>query len=987
MKKRRDRLYGFRMGILLSLMLIIMTGGLLGCSDDDDDEAAVVAVVPENAKHVILIVGDGMQLEHERAYNQYATGSYDSGLAHWNFPYKGSCSTWDVTTYNRYAFTAGAATIANSGFDPQDMTSFNAVLGYDPAQGGKLPFPQDMTAAVNSKAALNYYGTKLKLSASDGGAIPATDSASAATALAAGLKTDDGNIAWRTGDPENGRLKTIAEMYRTQKNAAIGVVSTVPFSHATPAAFVSHNKSRNNYKAIAQEIVNSVRPEVVIGGGHPAFNDAEGLSGKNAYQYIDAPEYANLKNSSEYVFAERMSGVDGGTTLLAKADEAVKSGKKLFGLFGGIGGSFEYHAVSDDGTSAIAKGTAENPTLDQVSTAALNVLSRNKNGFFLMIEQGDIDWSNHGNDYKALIGGMWDLDKAVRAVEAFIDKPDDGIDWNNTLVIVTSDHANSFMRIDTSKKMAKGKLPQQSKVSDSTSSGGYASNVSFYYPGAEITYGFDGKGLNSHINEPVTVYARGAYKRFGDMEGKWYPGTKLLDNTHIFKVMFDSLGLSDENRTSAASLGLMVYTLADTSMKILNPALTEEQLANAIANGAATVMKPGLGSGLTPDPKTSGFYYMVTDRGINQDYSGTGDPTRPSGGKTFPLPEFTPTITRVQFNNAGSIVIDKVLPILDSNRNYVTGLSNTIEDDTAYISQTSVTALPYNPNGLDTEDISVLPNGDFLLVEEYGPSVVVVDGSTGIVKMRYIPSSKADLYTGAGYPVKAILPAVLEDRRSNRGFENLALSGDGKTAYAVMQSPLGSNKDDRYKNTRVVRIVRLDVSDPINAAVTGHFVALQSAVADYAKNIAGYTVTNKQTDMKYSAASWLATDRILLLERANGKAKLMETDMSVATNLIGKSYENTLGPEDMTTTGQGLAGLGIVPAAVSEVFSTDELKSLVEQTADKSGTAPTYEVKLEGMAIIDSQTVLLVNDNDFGIADASLQTRVWQVKLKNKLNR
>ena len=525
------------------MLVLTMVIGLFGCGSSD------TAVMADQAKYVILIIGDGMQLEHERAYNDYVTGTYDRGFEHGNFPYKGAATTWDVTTYNRYAFTAGASTLTNSAFDPQVNTSFTTALGYDPVKGGKLPYPQDTMAALNSTAALTYYGAKLKLSATDGGAIPATDSASAATALATGFKTDEGNIAWRTGDPDNGRLTTIAEMYRNQRKASIGVVSTVPFTHATPASFVSHNKSRNNYKAIAQEIITSIRPEVVIGGGHPAYNDKAGLTGVNAYQYIDAPEYANLKNSTHYVFAERQAGVDGGTTLLAKADEAVKTKMKLFGLFGGEGGNFEYHKVTNDGSSAITRGSSENPTLAQASTAALKVLSQNLNGFFLMVEQGDIDWSNHADDYKGMIGGMWDLDQAVRAVEAFVDQPGDDMDWNNTLVIVTSDHGNSFMRIDTAKKLPKGKLPQQNALNDGGAPAGYATGVSYYYPVQEVTYGFDGKGVNAHTNEPVTVYARGAgYKSFSSFEGNWYPGTKLLDNSHIYKVMLGALGLADENR-------------------------------------------------------------------------------------------------------------------------------------------------------------------------------------------------------------------------------------------------------------------------------------------------------------------------------------------------------------------------------------------------------------------------------------------------------
>ncbi|MHB8771546.1 MAG: alkaline phosphatase [Syntrophales bacterium] len=549
MSKNDGWLYKFRSRTLTAAVVIIMAISFAGCSGSSGDPAVASDAA---AKHVILIVGDGMQFEHERAYNNYVTGSYDTGLEMGNFPYKGQASTWDVTTYNRYAYTAGAATITDSGFDPRVTASFTAALGYDPAKGGKLPYAQDAMAAVNSPAAMSYYGAKLKLRATDGGAVPATDSASAATALATGFKTDDGNIAWRPGDPDNGSLVTIAEMYRNQKKAAMGVISTVPFSHATPAAFVSHNISRNNYQAITKEIITQVRPEVVIGGGHPAYNDKAGISGPAAYQYIGAPEYANLQSSTEYVLAERTSGVDGGSTLLAKADEAISGKKKLFGLFGGVGGSFEYHNVSNDGTTSITRGSIENPTLAQASTAALKVLSHNKNGFFLMIEQGDIDWANHADDYQGLIGGMWDLDQAVRAVEAFIDQPGDGVDWSNTLVIITSDHGNSFMRIDTAKKLAKGKLPQQNPTSDGGAPSGYAPNVSYYYPGTEITYGFDGKGLNSHTNEPVTVYARGAgTQKLAALEGTWYPGTKLLDNTQLYSAMMDWLELTDENRATS----------------------------------------------------------------------------------------------------------------------------------------------------------------------------------------------------------------------------------------------------------------------------------------------------------------------------------------------------------------------------------------------------------------------------------------------------
>lgn len=513
MLNRLRRIKGAVSLVVIAQLVLTMSG----CSTT----SSTVTTAAPSAKNVILIIGDGMQLEHERAANNYLFGTPETGLEHQALPYKGIASTWDVNTYNRYTFgqysTNGysAKKYNDSTVDLNNSTTFTATLGYDPAKGGTQPYRTDATTA---KTYIPYFSTKIKESATSSAAVPATDSASAATALAAGFKTDNGNIAWRSGDPANGRLTTIAEMYRNQKKASIGVISTVPFSHATPAAFVSHNVNRGDYKGIAQEIITGVRPDVVIGGGHPDFNSAT----KGDYSYIGAPEYSNLKNSTEYTFAERKAGDDGGTALLAAADSAAAAGKKLFGLFGGAGGNFEYHKPSNDGTATVIRGSVENPTLADASKAALKVLSKNTNGFFLMVEQGDIDWANHANSYNDMIGSMWDLNNTVKAVTAYIDnKTNPNVTWDNTLVIVTSDHGNSFMRLQ--KDLAKGTLPSTT----------------------EVTY-----GTMDHTNELVTLYAKGAGSSlFSGYEGSWYPGTRIVDNTQIYKVMMNALGLTDENRT------------------------------------------------------------------------------------------------------------------------------------------------------------------------------------------------------------------------------------------------------------------------------------------------------------------------------------------------------------------------------------------------------------------------------------------------------
>jgi alkaline phosphatase len=461
-------------------------------------------------KNVILFIGDGMQLQHEMAASRYLHGN-DLGMSWMKFPYRGQVATWDVTTYDRYAYAA----------DPTlkyDADSFDPILGYDPAQGGSFPHPLDPTNRDD------YFLTKLP-TATLPPAHPATDSASAGTALATGVKTDDGNLAWLPGDPADGALETIAEMLRKKRGKAIGVVSTVPFNHATPAAFVSHNVSRNNYYTglkgytglgIADEIVTKVKPDVVIGGGHPLLDNPSYDTNKG---FISKQLHDALKSSSDYVFAERTAGVDGGQALLDAAAAAAASKKKLFGLFGGKGGNFEYPVPSDTpGAPSVVRGSTENPSFAQAVKAALTVLAKDRDGFFLMAEQGDIDWANHGNDFKSMVGTVADLNEGIKAAMDFVDQPGDDIDWSNTLIMVTSDHGNSYMRLNDTVMLGKGDLPAQ---------------VGTSYPDGEVAYGSGG-----HTNELVTLYAiGGCLDTLRSHEGKWYPGTTIIDNTQLFKTM------------------------------------------------------------------------------------------------------------------------------------------------------------------------------------------------------------------------------------------------------------------------------------------------------------------------------------------------------------------------------------------------------------------------------------------------------------------
>lgn len=367
--------------------------------------------------------------------------------------------------------------------------------------------------------------------------IPATDSASAGTAIATGMKTDPGNISWAAGDPGNGALPNINDLLQGS-GWSVGIVTTVPFSHATPACFVAHNPSREHYRlgsegfeslgpGISEEILLVSRPAVVIGGGHPLSGNPEG---SEDFEYISQRVYTDFVSGMPgWVFVERTPGEDA-AELLSSASMGLDpdSGICLFGLFGGPGGNFDPPVPSDDGTATVRRATLEDPLLAEAALSALEILSRDDQGFFLMIEQGDIDWANHHNDYVWLMGTMWDLEMCVRAVAGFADTSS-AMDDSNTMIIVTSDHSNGYLEIDLAGPPERGDLPLMT-----------GSDPDYSYPEGGISY-----GCTEHTNQPVSFYARypeGLQALVDSLEGSFpSPGGRILDNTHIHSLIMGAV--------------------------------------------------------------------------------------------------------------------------------------------------------------------------------------------------------------------------------------------------------------------------------------------------------------------------------------------------------------------------------------------------------------------------------------------------------------
>ena len=269
-----------------------------------------------------------------------------------------------------------------------------------------------------------------------------TDSAAAATAMATGFKTYNEGIGVDVNGAPVLNLLERAE----QLGKATGVITSVPFSHATPAGFVVHNVSRDNYAQIAADMVNKSAADVVMGCGHPFYNADGKPRVTPKYEYVSSSTWSALASGSAGGDANGDGIADSWTLVQTRAQfQALASGpapKRVFGV------PQVYKTLQEErsGNTLAAPYevplTQTVPTLEEMTRAALNVLDDDSNGLFLMIEGGAVDWAAHYNQSGRLIEEMNDFNKSIKAVIHWVDKKSS---WGETLLIITADHETGYL--------------------------------------------------------------------------------------------------------------------------------------------------------------------------------------------------------------------------------------------------------------------------------------------------------------------------------------------------------------------------------------------------------------------------------------------------------------------------------------------------------------------------------------------------------------
>ncbi|RLS54807.1 MAG: alkaline phosphatase [Planctomycetota bacterium] len=447
-----QRIYGF-----LPAATVDPTADWMDQTNIYDIQKAALAA---GRKHIFLVVFDGMDWPTTRAAAIYKTRriGYSEGRGT-------GLHFQDYTAGGETQFAAMVTsphnTGTNSNVDTQTVLNPGGTLlgGYSGDLGGRTPW---------AVPANDDYGTSRNKAEPPVHAY--TDSSSSASSMTAGLKTYNNAVnVDATGAP----VQTIAHMAQ-KAGYLIGVVTSVPISHATPACAYAHNVDRDDFQDLTRDMLglSSIsHPEkplpgvdVLIGAGfgerrdrHPkAEEEAQGANfvPGNIYLTDDDLHSIDVQQGGKYRVALRTAGQPGGKHIIEQAQLAAQKQERFLGYFGGPGGHLPFRTADGDYAPTLGrKKTAEtyqpadlleNPTLPEMTRAALTVLEKRPSGFWLMVESGDVDWANHDNNIDNSIGAVLSGDDAVRVITEWVEKHSN---WDESLMIVTADHGH-YLVID-----------------------------------------------------------------------------------------------------------------------------------------------------------------------------------------------------------------------------------------------------------------------------------------------------------------------------------------------------------------------------------------------------------------------------------------------------------------------------------------------------------------------------------------------------------
>ncbi len=398
-------------------------------------------------------------------------------------------------------------------------------------------------------------------------------------------------------------------------------------------------------------------------------------------------------------------------------------------------------------------------------------------------------------------------------------------------------------------------------------------------------------------------------------------------------------------------LSIAILTSISYAWEIEKKIIVDEPLDKIKLQNKTLHLDVGIGSGAyhyKGDAKN--IIYTITDRGPNikcKDSMKLMGEKLCAKGKIFPTPNFSPTIYKIALYSNWYKVLEKI-QIKDRDGKPVSGISN---NGTEKAYDLKGNPLKFDPNGLDAEALVKLSDGTFWIAEEYGASILHIDSDGKILK-RVIPKGFKKNLDGANYDISESLSSIISKRKLNRGIESIGVSPDEKTLYFSMQSPLANPDVKSYKKSANVRIFKYDIK---NDTVIGEYIYKLDN-----PNTFSLDKNKKQNSIKISELVATGNDELILLERISKTTKFYKVKLKDSLSILGSDWddENTLPSLEQT-----------------ENFDKFLSKKLVLDTSLLKGMPK----KVEGIAYIDANNWILVNDNDFGIN----RYKTYLVEIKN----
>jgi Esterase-like activity of phytase len=270
-------------------------------------------------------------------------------------------------------------------------------------------------------------------------------------------------------------------------------------------------------------------------------------------------------------------------------------------------------------------------------------------------------------------------------------------------------------------------------------------------------------------------------------------------------------------------------------------------------------------------------------------------------------------------------------------------------------------------NSLDPEGLVRLSNGNYLISDEYGPSLIEFNAAGREIRRFATPANLLPRTAGGALDFTNGRPTIVNGRQDNRGFEGLTISADGKTAFAILQDPLvneGAQNDGR--RSRNLRIVSYDVASGQPGAQ--YIYELESIASINANLPAGQTfsATNQGRSIGVSSIHALADGRFVVLERDN---RGLGVDDPILANAVGLKSAFVIDLANATDVASiSLAGNSNLPAGVRAVTKTPFLDIRAKLLA----AGISLPEKLEGLAFgprlaNGGVSLILITDNDFSV--------------------